>query len=413
MAKSPRSSKSPKSPKSLESPARGESSLLGGLTPAEFLKNHWQKKPLLVRGAFPDFKDPVTPDELAGLAMEEGVQARLVLERGGKKPWELHHGPFSEKRLSSLPRSHWSLLVSRVNEYVEDAALMLDRFRFLPHWRMDDLMVSFAPDHGTVGAHVDSYDVFLVQGLGRRRWQISTQADTAFKPGLDLKILKSFVAEEEWVLEPGDMLYLPPGVAHYGVALEPCLTYSVGFRAPPERRMILDFLNTPADAVAVPDELLYEDPELTPTSDPGEISPAALAKIRGLMLESVARPDVVGRWFGAFITRPDEGSPGPQATKCPTPATLEKRLQGDCSVWRADDARVAWLRPSEGHLYFYVNGAESTLSLEMLPLVKSISSARRTSGAEVVAALPRGKAARQTALALLADLIRERVLVLK
>lgn len=391
---------------------KSESTLLGKLDESEFLRRHWQKKPLLVRGAFPDFKDPVTPDELAGLAMEEGVHARLVLEKGGKKPWQLLHGPFSEKRLSTLPQSHWTLLVSRVNDYVEDAALMLDRFGFLPHWRMDDLMVSFAPEAGTVGAHVDSYDVFLIQGMGRRRWQIASGANHAFKPGLDLRILKSFKAEEEWILEPGDMLYLPPGVAHYGVALEPCLTYSVGFRAPPKRSMLLDFLNVPADAVRLPDDELYEDPGLRVAAHPGEIAPEALARVRTLMQGAIDDPDVLGRWFGAFITRPDAVSPGPAAAKRPAPAALLRRLAGGSELWRSDDARLSWLKGEE-RLFLFVNGSEVVLPHALLPLVQEISGTRRHLGPEVLARLPARAAERAAGVGLLADLVREQVLYLK
>src|SRR4051812_20292918 len=203
--------------------------LLGKVTPAQFLKQYWQKKPLLVRGAFPGFRDPVTPDQLAGLALEDDVDSRLVMERGGKKPWEVTLGPQRAAKLRGLPRSHWTLLVQGVDRYVPGVAALLEPFRFIPDWRVEDIMISFAPQAGTVGPHIDSYDVFLIQGQGRRRWQLDPAAGGALRPGLDLRILKQFTAKQDWVLEPGDMLYLPPDLAHHGTALEDCLTYSVGF----------------------------------------------------------------------------------------------------------------------------------------------------------------------------------------
>src|SRR5690348_813356 len=215
--------------------------LLGGLNPRDFLKRHWQKRPLLVRNAFPGFAPPLTAEELAGLACEEGVESRLVVQTRKAPGWKLSHGPFKHKVFTRLPKDRWTLLVQDVDKHLPVAAGLLEPFRFIPDWRIDDLMISYAADGGSVGPHVDAYDVFLLQAEGMRRWDISTaphaDADT---PGLELKQIKGFKPEESWLLMPGDMLYLPPGVAHHGVAFGECMTFSIGFRAPSQSELLAD-----------------------------------------------------------------------------------------------------------------------------------------------------------------------------
>jgi 50S ribosomal protein L16 3-hydroxylase len=254
---------------------------LGNLTADEFLRDYWQKQPLLIRNAFENFKSPLTPDELAGLACEEEVESRIILEKDGDKPWQCRYGPFQEQEFEKLPATHWTLLVQECNKHHQDIALLLERFNFIPNWRIDDVMVSYAPQHGSVGPHIDQYDVFLLQGLGRRRWQINAQAvhENDFIPDLDLRILKHFTPDEEWILQPGDMLYLPPGVAHYGVALEECITLSVGLRAPSYADLIGSFIeyqlsHLDSDLFAP----RYSDPELKRQQHPGEISNEILKK---------------------------------------------------------------------------------------------------------------------------------------
>ncbi len=383
---------------------------LGGLSAARFMKRHWQKKPLLVRQAFPDFADPLTPDELAGLATEKGSRARLVMEKGGPKPWHLEHGPFKAKRLQALPRSHWTLLVSDVNQYVDAAAAMLDRFAFVPHWRMDDLMVSFAAKAGTVGPHVDSYDVFLIQGMGRRRWQISTAEDQSFRPNLPLKILKKFEPEAEWVLEPGDMLYLPPGVAHHGVALEPCMTYSVGFRAPRRGALLRDLFNLPDEWLPDFGDELYGDPELKPTGRPGELTPTALKKIATMVSGPLTRSDVLGRWFAAYTTRPPADFPILPATKRPTPRAVLKRLQAGGTVWRTDLWRIAYLTLPSGDLAFFAGGVEYLLPQGARGLAEALAESRAIDARQLASRLPKPPDKRGRCLEVLADLVAKGVL---
>jgi 50S ribosomal protein L16 3-hydroxylase len=281
------------------------STLLGDLSPEEFLKEYWQKKPLLVRGALPDFESPLEPGELAGLACEEDVESRLILEDGGEKPWELRIGPFEEEDFLNLPPTRWTVLVQEVDRLIPDVADLLDAFAFVPKWRIDDVMVSYAPEHGHVGAHIDNYDVFLLQGRGRRRWEWGETPihDEEIVPDLDVRMLAEFEADREAILEPGDMLYLPPRFAHHGVSMDDqCMTYSVGFRAPSHEDLIAAFMQDMLEHVD-PDAR-YGDPDLEVPEHPGEISEQALQKIRALFRQFTEDDDTIARWFGAYVTEP-------------------------------------------------------------------------------------------------------------
>ena len=215
--------------------------LLGGLSPEEFLKSYWQKKPLLIRQAFPGFVSPISKDEMLELSMSDDAASRLVIEESGENNWQVRQGPFTKKELKSLPDSHWTVLVQEVNAHHEKTAELLDWFSFIPNWRVDDIMVSYAVDKGGVGPHTDNYDVFLIQGLGKRRWKINYTPveEEHLVEDLDIRILSDFTADEEWVLEPGDMLYLPPKIAHYGIAEGECMTLSIGFRTPSHREILI------------------------------------------------------------------------------------------------------------------------------------------------------------------------------
>lgn len=276
--------------------------LFGGLTPEAFLAEYWQKKPLLVRGAFPGFSSPISPEELATLACDEAVQARLVLEHGGDYPWELRYGPFDEEDFESLPESHWTLLVQEVDRHVPEAAALMETFSFLPNWRLDDVMVSYAPGQGGVGAHIDNYDVFLIQGLGRRRWQINHTpvVEEHLVPNLDVSVLADFVPDAEWILEPGDLLYLPPRVPHFGVALDVCMTYSVGLKAPSYADLAAGFLE---HVLVTADPLSrFGDPARRPVHHPGEIDSVTLVTIRSILRDFVRDDATLDDWFGRFIT---------------------------------------------------------------------------------------------------------------
>ncbi|AVS87820.1 cupin [Paracidovorax avenae] len=279
--------------------------LLGGITPAQFMRRHWQKKPLLVRQAVASFVPPVGRQELFALAAQETVESRLVQQKKGA--WSLRHGPFARRALPPLATPDWTLLVQGVDLHDDAVHALLQQFRFVPQARLDDLMISYATDGGGVGPHFDSYDVFLLQAHGRRRWRIGRQKDLALKDGIPLKILENFEPEQEFVLEPGDMLYLPPRWAHDGIAEGECMTYSIGFRSPSRTGLAQDLLTRLSDG---PDEEgalsphLYRDPAQDAADRPGEIPAALLDFARDALARALAEPLAVERALGESLTEP-------------------------------------------------------------------------------------------------------------
>jgi 50S ribosomal protein L16 3-hydroxylase len=260
---------------------------LGNITVAEFMRTTWQKRPQLIRHALPERAAPVTAADLFALAARDDVAARLVTAFSGR--WRLQHGPFARTRIPSPRRPGWTLLVQGVDLYLPQVAALRERFRFISDARLDDVMVSYASDGGGVGPHVDSYDVFLLQVQGRRRWRISRQRDLDLVPGLPLKILADFRAEAEWVLEPGDLLYLPPGVAHEGSAVGgDCITCSVGFRAPPYFELVDPWLDALAESAHGRPALraLLTDPATRATPHPAQL-PTAMIETAQRRLQAV------------------------------------------------------------------------------------------------------------------------------
>lgn len=274
--------------------------LLGGITPRQFLQEYWQKKPLLIRAAMPGFIGVLSAEELAGLACEEDVQSRLVTRP--KDKWRLEQGPFDEARFAKLPAKNWTLLVQGVNQHLQEAAELLQRFDFIPHARLDDLMVSYAPDGGGVGPHFDSYDVFLLQGQGKRLWRVSEQQDLTLEEGVELKILRNFHTEQEWLLEPGDMLYLPPQMAHWGVAVGDCMTYSIGFRAPSEQELGTQFLAYMQEQLDLPG--IYTDADLELQKHPAKVSRAMVNKVAKSLAKIRWRNEDVARFLGQYLSEP-------------------------------------------------------------------------------------------------------------
>ncbi len=277
-------------------------SVLGAVSADDFLREHWQRRPLLLRGALASYTSPVTPDELAGLALEVDVESRLVIQHG-IADWELRHGPFQESDFQALPEQDWTLLVQAVDLWVPQVKELLERFDFLPRWRFDDVMVSYASPGGSVGPHFDHYDVFLLQVEGRRRWEISDNpvSGDALLPHSDLRLLRDFVPTEQWMLEPGDMLYLPPGIAHWGVAVTPSLTYSIGFRAPTVGDMLSDLA---VEVIAQDSSLHYTDPPLRSSMASQEIAPEFVEQARRLLLQALDDEQLLADWFARFMTAP-------------------------------------------------------------------------------------------------------------
>ncbi|QXZ09675.1 cupin domain-containing protein [Comamonas sp. Y33R10-2] len=278
--------------------------LLGGLTASQFMRKHWHKKPLLVRQAIPGFKAPIPRARLLAMAGEEGVESRLIQQLDGDN-WKLSHGPLSRRSLPALTKPGWSVLVQGVDMHDAKAHELLQQFRFVPEARLDDLMISFATDQGGVGPHFDSYDVFLLQAHGKRRWRIGRQKDFSLQEDKPLKILANFEPEEEFVLEPGDMLYLPPKWAHDGVAEGECMTYSIGFRSPDRSEMGRELLLRMSDEPDEPENpVIYKDPKQEAVSNPAEIPAGMYDFAREALQKALAEPLALERALGEYLSDP-------------------------------------------------------------------------------------------------------------
>ena len=326
-----------------------------GMAPRAFLRDYWHKRPLLIRGAFPGYASPIEPEDLAGLACEQGVLARLIQHDRARDAWTVRSGPFPEEIFPGLGNRDWTLLVQDMDKWDPDIAALLPAFSFLPRWRVDDIMVSFAATGGSVGAHVDHYDVFLLQAMGHRRWQIDAsgamgrgQPPLDFREDVEIKLLREFTPSHDWVLEPGDMLYLPPLVPHHGVAEDPCLTFSLGMRAPSVAELMGDYVDTLA---AEADEALrFADPTLTAATDPFEIDAAAMRRVvEALNAVRMADADALGDWFGRFITvyRAAAG-PGQGEGRALDVDDLAQALDDGLVLERYPWTRVAWRRAAKG-----------------------------------------------------------------
>jgi 50S ribosomal protein L16 3-hydroxylase len=277
--------------------------LLGGLSPKQFMRRYWQKKPLLVRGAVPGMRPLLSRTELFNLAAGDGVESRLVSQSNGH--WRMRRGPFGRRALPPLSQPQWTLLVQGLDLHNDAAHELMQRFSFAPQARLDDLMASYATDGGGVGPHYDSYDVFLLQVQGRRRWRIGRGDDMTLRDDVPVKILVNFEPEEEHVLEPGDMLYLPPRWAHDGIAEGECQTYSIGFRTPLRGELAREMLQRIADdAPDIAGESMYWDPAQPATDAPGEVPAALLKFAQSALTSALADRDVLARALGEYITEP-------------------------------------------------------------------------------------------------------------
>ena len=319
---------------------------LQGFDSEEFINHYWQKKPCVLRNAFAEIESPISPEELAGLACEEDVHCRLVIENAGASPWQVRYGPFEEQDFLDLPETHYSLLVSECEKWLPELSELLDQFRFVPDWRIDDLMISYAPTDGSVGPHVDAYDVFLLQALGSRRWQFcdSRSEEPELIPGLELAILQQFTPDQDLVLEPGDMLYLPPGIAHHGIALDRCMTYSIGFRAPTATATLESF--------ALESERFgnnvkrYTDEELELDRHHAEITDTEIERFKNLATDLLQQPqslwqDAVGKMLSDSVITAPENPEQP--------------------IYISDLQSCTWLRHPETRLFYH----QSAKSIEV------------------------------------------------
>lgn len=334
----------------------------GDLSAETFLQDYWQKKPLLIRNAFPAIQSPLTADELAGLACEDDANSRIVFEQHEQGHWHVVHGPLHEDDFRDLPEKNWTLLVTDVEKHVPAAQELIDRFRFIPDWRIDDLMISYAPEGGSVGPHTDAYDVFLIQTHGQRRWMLNQDFDDTCLQGTELRILKHFTAAQAWLLNPGDMLYLPPNIAHYGIALNECMTCSVGFRAPSFSNMVSEYAEYLA--ADIDQALRYEDPDLVCTQSPAEISQDALKRIKSIIAAQLTvDDDSLMRWFGAFSSESRSGVHTQPAEKSiSTYDELTTALTTESIIAQSPAAKFLFVRDNDTALLF-VDGACYTTSL--------------------------------------------------
>ncbi len=321
-----------------------------------FLRDHWQKAPLLIRNPWEAWRNPISPDELAGLACEEDVEARLIMRK--RSDWAVEQGPFSERRFGRLGKQPSTLLVQAVDHHVPEVAALIAPFRFIPNWRIDDVMVSYATDQGGVGPHFDHYDVFLVQGLGKRLWQIGQHCDrnTPLLSHDDLRLLADFDGVEEWVLEPGDMLYVPPGFAHNGVAIgDECMTYSIGFRAPSRSELVSHWCDALLDDLD--DDDRYRDPDDMTPGNPGEISAQALHRLHDMVTRTMQDRDAFARWFGQYTSTrryPDiDWSPEEPIDR----ETLQAMAAGNVTLSRNPASRFSYVESDGGCVLLFVDGA--------------------------------------------------------
>lgn len=351
--------------------------LLGGLSIAQFLRDYWHKKPLLVRQAIPQFAGLLSPDELAGLACEDQVQSRIVIQTGNT--WQLEHGPFAEKRFARLPQHDWSLLVQAVNHHLPQAQQLLQRFNFLPYARLDDLMVSYAPDGGGVGPHFDSYDVFLLQGLGQRRWRISEQTDLRLLPNVPLKILENFSTTQEWLLDAGDMLYLPPHLAHWGIAVGECMTYSIGLRAPTHDELIKALMNYLHDQDW--GEQRYQDADLQFNPRPAQIDAAMIQRVEKIVQQIQLKPSLIGQFLASYLSepKPDVLFAPPQKRM-----SVKQFSQRAATVGIRLALQSQMLYSADGH---YINGEAISVAAQYHSLLQQLADTRSLS-AEQLSALP-------------------------
>lgn len=345
------------------------------LTTDDFLRTFWQQVPLLMPGALIDYRCPLRPEELAGLALEDAIESRLIVE----EPlgcWALRTGPFTDADFAALPSRRWTLLVQDVDKHVPEVASLLRAFQFIPHWRVDDVMISYAVDGGSVGPHSDQYDVFLVQASGRRRWQInhSIPTDAPIREHTPLKILADFEAEQEWILKPGDVLYLPPGVAHWGVAEGPCMTCSVGFRAPSWRELFAhwsDYL-----LQRIPEHAYYRDPSLPALALSGEIPEPVFAAVAH-QLGALQRTDDddLKRWFGRFVSEPKPPFEPPTPADQLTAEAFQERFRERGILYRHPYLRTAAARVADGSWLLFADGREFPVPAACQGMLKGLTEA--------------------------------------
>ena len=323
------------------------------LTAEGFLRDYWQKKPLLLRQALPGFEPELDANDIAGLACTPQAEARLITGRYPEPRWSVRHGPFQPRDFSALPERHWTLLVQDVEKHYPRLRRLLAPFQFLPQWRIDDVMVSVAGPEGSVGPHVDQYDVFLLQASGQRRWEIAEHFAGQLLPDCALNVLEQFDAEQSWVLQAGDMLYLPPGVAHHGVALDeatPCMTWSIGMRAPSAADLLLALGEWLAETRQ--EGPRYRDPDPGLPQHPGGIDATAVQRIGDLLMSLLADDELFPQFLGSFLSRYRLAREPEPPQQMLTPRELQEALASGEKLRPSPWTRLTWLHSAAGTFLF-------------------------------------------------------------
>lgn len=352
---------------------------LGGLTATEFLRDYWQKKPLLVRNAFPELAYRLSPEDLMELAQEESAESRIILEKG-KTPWELRRGPFTSKQLKQLPKTHWTLLVQAVDHYLPELADYLDHFAFIPNWRIDDIMLSFAPEGGSVGPHFDQYDVFLIQGIGNRHWQLGQHCDenTPRLEGTPLRILANIEVSFDEVLNPGDLLYVPPGLAHYGVAQNDCTTYSVGFRAPALAHLLERVVDEVLERSG--SSRLFADAGRSTTTSSAALDDQDIDALRAQLMGLLDDRDALRAALAPLLSEPKYDDYEPQGAELSL-ADIREGLNAGALLRRDPASRHLYTQVDGKPDALYINGQEVDLPEALTDFVRVLADHRHLEAA--------------------------------
>lgn len=348
-----------------------------------FLTDYWQKKPLLIRNALPGFKNILSPDELAGLSLEEEIESRIVIATPNTPPyWHLKNGPFLEEDFQQLPPTHWTLLIQGVDRFIPELASLFEHFNFIPQWRVDDLMISYAEKHGSVGPHYDNYDVFLYQAQGSRKWSLTTQLcnESNALPNVPLRIMEQFNIEEEYVLEEGDMLYLPPYVGHYGTALsQDCITYSFGYRSYSTRELWDSYGDYCAEEINVAQ--YYQDPNWAILKDTSELPRESWIQAKTAMQEMLNNEQQLKSWFGCFVTQLDQQAESllPEPVSDSFESFIEQ-LISSTGLTRHPSVRFAYqIQTDTDSITLFINGCIWMTQNVSNELIKQVANNRQVS----------------------------------
>jgi len=353
---------------------------IGDITLDVFIEQYWQKKPLLIRQAIPDFTSLISADELAGLSCEEEVESRLLIEKGldGKTPWQVINGPQEEAIFSQLPETNWTLLIQEANCHIPQLQELIDNFSFIPNWRFDDVMISYAPKDGSVGPHKDTYDVFLLQAHGQRHWHIADYPTTKndLISDIDCRILKTFTSQQDWILNPGDILYLPPGVIHHGIAVNDCLTYSFGFKAGTSGDLLAGILPYAMESRQL--NHYYQDPDLKIQLSSGEISENALNKMEQQLQDIFKDKEQLRCWLASYLT--EVKNPDNEDCYEQIPLSLsqvELHLENKGALYRNETYRYAYLVIDPDKEYkLFINAEEIIVPKQLMAFIPILTGHR-------------------------------------